>query len=63
MKPDTFSLLYLFVIIFGFDPAQATIGLEKCWSNWPIIETFPLNYSARSVNVKQGLRKVVALPT
>ena len=29
MKPDTFSLLYVFVIVFGLDPAQATIGLEK----------------------------------
>ena len=27
------SLLYVFVIVFGLDPAQATIGLEKCWSN------------------------------
>ena len=54
MKPDTFSLLYVFVIVFGLDPAQATIGLEKCWSNSPI-ETFPLNYSTRSVNVKQKI--------
>ena len=29
MKPDTFSLLYVFVIVFGLDPAQAPIGLEK----------------------------------
>ena len=27
------SLLNVFVIVFGFDPAQTTIGLEKCWSN------------------------------
>ena len=57
MKPDTFSLLYVFVIIFGLDPAQATIGLEECWSNWPI-ETFPLNYSTRSVNIKQKIVQV-----
>ena len=54
MKPDTFSLLYVFVIIFGLDPPQATIGLEKCWSNRPI-ETFPLNYSTRSFNVKEKI--------
>ena len=54
MKPDTFSLLYVFVTVFGLDPAQATTGLEKCWSNWPI-ETFPLNYSTRSVNVKEKI--------
>ena len=29
MKPDTFSLLYVFVIVLGLDPAQATVGLEK----------------------------------
>ena len=29
MKPDTFSFLYVFVIVFGLDPVQATIGLEK----------------------------------
>ena len=28
-KPDTFSLLYVFVIVFGLDPAQVTIG----WKN------------------------------
>ena len=31
IKPDTFALLYIFAIVFGLDPAQATIGLEKCW--------------------------------
>ena len=41
MTPDTFPLLFVFVIVFGLDPAQATIGLEKCWSNW-LIETFLL---------------------
>ena len=54
MKPDTFALLYVFVIIFGLDPAQATKGLEKCWSNWPI-KTFPLIYSTRRVSVKQKI--------
>ena len=53
------SLLYVFVIVFGLDPAQATVGLEKCWSN-RLIETFPLNYSTtrvntHSVNVKQKI--------
>ena len=32
MKPDIFALLYVFVIAFGLDLAQATIGLGKCWS-------------------------------
>ena len=27
------SLLCVFVIVFGLYPTQATIGLEKCWSN------------------------------
>ena len=30
MKPDTFLC---YIIVFGLDPAQATIGLKKCWSN------------------------------
>ena len=54
MKPDTFALLYVFDIVSSFDLAQATIGLEKSWSSWPI-ETFPLNYSTTSVNVKQKI--------
>ena len=29
MKPNTFSLLYVFVIVFGLEPAQATIDLEN----------------------------------
>ena len=29
MKSDAFSLLYVFVIVFGLDPAQATIGMEQ----------------------------------
>ena len=29
MKPNTFSLLYVFVIVLSFDPAQATTGSEK----------------------------------
>ena len=33
MKPDTFSLLHVCVIDFGLDPAKATVGLQKCWSN------------------------------
>ena len=32
MMRDTLALLYVFVIVFGLDPAQATIGLEKCSS-------------------------------
>ena len=48
------TLLYVFVIGFGLDPAQATTGLEKCWSNWPI-KTVLLNYSTRSVNKEQKI--------
>ena len=54
MKPDTFYLLHVFVIGFGLDPVQATKDLEKCWTSWPR-ETFALNYSVRSVNVKETI--------
>ena len=33
VKPDTFLLFDVFVIVFGLDTAQARVGLEKCWSN------------------------------
>ena len=54
MKPDTFSLLHVFVIVLAFTVHKPQMGLEKCWSNWPI-ETFPLNYSTRSVNEKEKI--------
>ena len=55
MKSDTFSSLDVFVIVFGLDPAQATLGLAKCWSNWPI-ENIPIKlYLTRSVNVKEKI--------
>ena len=33
MMPDTFALLYVFVIVLRLDLAQAAIGLEKYWNN------------------------------
>ena len=36
--------------LFGLDPAQATIDLEKCWSNWPIESTH--HFILRNIFVK-----------
>ena len=46
------SLLYVFVCLFGIDPARTAIEFGMCWSNWPI-ETFLLRYSTLVRTLKQ----------